>query len=108
MINLTQTAREKILEIASKEELSPTVRAGIAGGGCAGYRHDLYFEEKDKIKDSDHVLEFDGVTLVVDMMSATYLDGTTIDYVDGLMGAGFKFDNGKYKKTCGCKQSFSV
>lgn len=107
-IVLTEKAVKKVLDIAKESNLEPRIRVGVRGAGCSGYTHDLFFEEKDKIWDTDHVLEFNGVTLVVDMISATYLNGTTIDYVDGLGASGFKFDNDKHKETCGCGSSFRV
>lgn len=108
LLELTDNAISKIREIAEAEDLTPMIRAGIKGGGCSGYTHNLFFEEDEKINETDHVFEFDEVRVVVDMMSMTFIEGTTIDYVDGLMGAGFKFNNPKAKATCGCQQSFSV
>lgn len=108
LVELTEKAVQKIKEIAEKEDMTPIIRAGVKGGGCSGYTHDLFFEKEEEIKDMDHVFEFDGVRLIVDMMSLTYIEGTSIDYVDGLMGAGFKFNNPKAKRTCGCGSSFST
>lgn len=107
-IELTEKAIAKIKEIANSENLEPRIRAGIKGGGCSGYQHDLFFESKKDIRDTDNVFQFDGVEVVVDMMSMTYLVGTTIDYTDGLMGTGFKFINPAAKRTCGCGSSFSM
>lgn len=108
MLQLTEKAVSKIREISEKESIVPLVRAGVKGGGCSGYQHDMFFEEENKIRETDHVFEFDGVRLVVDMMSMTYIEGTTIDYIDGLMGTGFKFLNPRAKTTCGCGSSFKV
>ena len=107
-IELTENAIKKVQEIATAEDSAAIIRAGVRGGGCAGYSYVLTLEEEADINDTDNVVEFDGgVKVVVDMMSMTYLDETTIDYVDGLMGAGFKFINPAAKKSCGCGSSFS-
>lgn len=109
MITLSKVAENKITEIAEKEVLKPIVRAGIKGGGCAGYKFDLYFEDEKDIKETDQVFDFNhDVKIVIDMMSMVYLEGTNIDYVDNLTGAGFKFNNSSAKTTCGCGQSFKV
>jgi iron-sulfur cluster assembly accessory protein len=106
MIEITDIAKEKILEIAEKEDLKPFVRVGVAGGGCSGYQHQFFFDEK--VQETDHTFEFDGVCVIIDMISMTYLEGITIDYIDGLMGAGFKFINPNATGTCGCGSSFAV
>jgi len=106
-IELTENAIKKVQEIATAENSVAIIRAGVKGGGCAGYSYVLTLEEEAGINDTDNVVEFDGVKVVVDMISMSYLEETTIDYVDGLMGAGFKFLNESAKTTCGCGSSFS-
>ena len=69
--------------------------------------YDMYFDDLPAT-DADEVMEQDGVKVVVDPMSYQYLDEVTIDYVDGLMGAGFKFINPKVKASCGCGSSFDM
>src|SRR6185437_4398188 len=87
MITITPKAAEKVLEIAAAEELQGQgLRLRVIGGGCAGFPYDLYF----------------------DPLSYQYLDGTEIDYVEGLHGSGFKFGNPNVKSTCGCGSSFSA
>ena len=107
MISITQNAANKILSIAKKENVSATIRVGIKGSGCAGYSYVLDFENENKIKDTDTVVEEKDITIVVDMMSLTYLEETVVDYVDGLMGSGFKFINPSATKKCGCGSSFA-
>lgn len=107
-IELTEKAIGKVQEIAEADNLVPLIRAGVKGGGCSGYTHNLFFEEEEDINDTDHVFEFEGIRVVIDMMSMTFMEGTTIDYVEGLMGAGFKFINPSAKSTCGCGSSFKV
>ena len=106
-ISLTDRAAEKVHEIANAEELlGQGLRLRVIGGGCAGFSYDLYFE--DKPTDMDETFEDKGVKLYIDMISHQYLDGTQIDYVEGLHGAGFKFLNPQAKSTCGCGSSFSA
>jgi iron-sulfur cluster insertion protein len=104
MITLTTKAVTKIKEIAESDAIETlTLRVKVLGGGCAGFSYDLYFE--DNITDMDEVFEKDDVKIAVDMLSHQYLDGVEIDYVEGVMGAGFKFLNPNVKSTCGCGSS---
>jgi iron-sulfur cluster insertion protein len=108
MIILTDKASDKVKEIRSAEDLGDQgLRVRVIGGGCSGFSYDLFFEDEPKT-DLDFEFESEGIPLLVDMMSLQYLDGTTIDYVEGLHGAGFKFMNPKAKSTCGCGSSFSA
>ena len=108
MLTLTSKAAEKVKEIqAGDGDLEGQgLRVRVLGGGCSGFQYDLFFE--DEISDLDHTFESYGIPLYVDMMSYQYLEGTEIDYVDGLHGAGFKFLNPTAKATCGCGSSFSA
>src|SRR5258706_12488131 len=107
MLGLTAKAAEKVREIQSAENIEPSygLRLRVVGGGCSGFAYDLYF---DQLTEMDRTFESHGVKLVVDEMSLQYLAGTTVDYVEGLQGAGFKFTNPNVKSTCGCGSSFSV
>lgn len=105
MITITDAAVAKMKEIAEAEGLVPQVRVGVKGGGCAGYMTDMFFDEQ--VNEGDEIFEKDGVKVVVDMMSIQYLDGTEIDYQDGLMGAGFKFNNPNAQNSCGCGKSWA-
>ncbi|NVB37478.1 iron-sulfur cluster insertion protein ErpA [Pseudenhygromyxa sp. WMMC2535] len=106
-LNMTTVAAEKVVEIRKAEDIedSYALRVKVMGGGCAGFQYDLYFDEQ---VEGDNVFESSGVKLVCDQMSFMYLMGTTIDYVEGLQGAGFKFDNPNTTGSCGCGSSFSV
>jgi len=107
MLALTAKAAEKVREIQVAENIDVTygLRLRVVGGGCSGFAYDLYFDQK---MDTDRTFDSNGVALVVDQMSLQYLAGTTVDYVEGLQGAGFKFLNPNVKSTCGCGSSFSV
>jgi iron-sulfur cluster insertion protein len=107
MITLTEKASEKVKEIQSAEGLQGQgLRLRVIGGGCSGFTYDLFFD--DEITDMDETFDSRGIPLYVDQMSLTYLSGTEIDYVEGLYGAGFKFNNPVAKSTCGCGSSFSA
>jgi len=104
---LTEVAAEKVREIRDAETIEPhyALRVKVMGGGCSGFQYDLYFDEH---AEGDYVFESSGVKLFSDQMSFMYLMGTTIDYVEGLQGAGFKFNNPNTTGSCGCGSSFSV
>ena len=106
-ILLTEVAVKKVQEIRESESIEESMflRVRIVGGGCSGFSYDLYF---DTITPMDKQLLSNGVTVIIDQMSLQYLRGTEIDYVEGLQGAGFKFNNPNVKSTCGCGSSFSV
>lgn len=106
-VSLTAGAADKVREIRAEESIedSYALRVKVVGGGCSGFTYDLYF---DQAQDMDHHFEANGVKLICDQMSLMYLMGTEIDYVEGLHGAGFKFQNPNVKSTCGCGSSFSA
>jgi iron-sulfur cluster insertion protein len=107
VVVLTPIAAEKVAEIRKDEgiETEMGLRLRVVGGGCSGFAYDLYFDNRTEM---DVEFELHGVQVFVDQMSLMYLDGTEIDYVEGLMGAGFKFNNPNVKSTCGCGASFEV
>jgi len=107
MVNITPVAASKVNEIRDAEaiEAHMALRLRVVGGGCAGFSYDLYFDEPAEV---DRQFVIQDVKVVVDEMSLMYLVGTEIDYVEGLQGAGFKFNNPNVKTTCGCGSSFSV
>ena len=107
LVRITDVAATKVNEIRDAEgiEANMALRLRVVGGGCAGFSYDLYFDE---IAEVARQVELNGVKVVVDEMSLMYLVGTEIDYVEGLQGAGFKFNNPNVKSTCGCGSSFSV
>ncbi len=82
------------------------LRVRVVPGGCSGFQYSLNIEEGSR--QGDYVLELDGVRLFVDMFSAQYLSGITIDYVTNMMGSGFTFENPNATGGCGCGSSFSA
>ena len=104
---LTKVAAEKVAEIREAEDIEPgySLRVKVIGGGCSGFQYDLYFDEAEE---GDLSFESHSVQLLSDQMSFMYLMGTEIDYVEGLQGAGFKFNNPNTTGSCGCGSSFSV
>ena len=107
MLRITPVAAAKVNEIRAAEAIEDklALRLRVVGGGCAGFSYDLYFDEPAEV---DRQFDVQGVKCIVDEMSLMYLVGTEIDYVEGLQGAGFKFQNPNVKSTCGCGSSFSV
>jgi iron-sulfur cluster assembly accessory protein len=105
-VTLTAKAVEMVKDAIAREGLEGHgIRIGVMGGGCSGFQYAMDFEKEPKA--DDFTLEQDGVKIFVDPMSHMYLQGVTIDYVVGLQGAGFKFENPNAKSTCGCGSSFS-
>ncbi len=105
-IELTPAAVEAIRSaIQSEGESGDSLRVSVVGGGCSSYQYNLDFEKE--VRMGDLTIQFGDVQVVVDPISAGYLKGTTIDYVSGLNGTGFKFNNPNAKRTCGCGSSFS-
>jgi iron-sulfur cluster assembly accessory protein len=107
MISMTPVAVGKVKEIMTAQNPVPSgLRVAVVGGGCSGFQYQMAFENNSN--GMDQVFEFDGLKVFVDQMSAMYLDGVSIDYVETLEGSGFKFSNPNVKSTCGCGSSFSV
>lgn len=104
MITMTDRAAEEVKRIAVAEDLKEQgLRLRVVGGGCAGFTYDLYFE--DAVTDMDEQFESKGVKLYVDPLSNQYLTETEIDYVEGVHGSGFKFNNPNVTGSCGCGSS---
>jgi len=108
-IVLTEKAANEVKRIIvdQKLETGTVLRVGVAGGGCSGFSYSLGFDKSyDEKVDSKY--EYHGVPVVVDKKSALYLDGTTVDFFDGIEKRGFTFDNPQAVKTCGCGSSFQA
>jgi len=106
-LNLTPNAIKKVKEIMSQQNPTPAgLRVGVVGGGCSGFSYSMSFENNAGMMDKTY--DFEGLKVFVDATSAMYLNGCSVDYVETLEGAGFKFENPNVKSTCGCGSSFSV
>ena len=101
-LTMTEVAASKVAEIRDAETIEENyaLRVKVLGGGCAGFQYDLFFDEQ---AEDDMEFESSGVKLIADQMSFMYLMGTQIDYVEGLQGAGFKFNNPMSTGSCGCQ-----
>src|SRR5213596_1985309 len=107
-IEFTSKGAEKVHEFLSAQEAdtsSAGLRVGVRGGGCSGFQYQLAFDEQ---RDDDVVFESHGLKLLVDGPSLPYVDGSQIDYVDSLQGAGFQVNNPNVVAACGCGSSFRV
>lgn len=105
MIYITEKAAKKVKEISDADGLGHyIIRVKVVGGGCAGFSYDMCFDSQ--INEMDEVFEMDGVKIITDPLSYQYLEEASIDYIDGMIGAGFKFNNPKAKGSCGCGSSF--
>lgn len=107
MLTVTENAVHKVREMFADQQLDDGgLRVGVKGGGCSGLEYFLDFS-KEPAK-GDRVFEHHGLRVFVDPKSYLYLVGTELDYEEGLLGAGFKFQNPNANRTCGCGQSFSA
>lgn len=107
MLQLTDVAATKVAEFLEKHERPDALlRVRVVGGGCSGFQYQLALD--DESRDGDQVIEQNGVKMLVDERSLPYLNGTEIDYVEDLMGAGFRFNNPQAVSSCGCGESFQV
>ncbi len=105
VLTVTPVAAAKILELLQARNIPGyALRVFVAGGGCSGLQYGMAFEEGPQ--ELDTVVESDGVRLLVDPTSIMYVGGSTIDFVDSLMGGGFRIDNPNAVSTCGCGSSF--
>ncbi len=107
-ITVTDKAAAEVGSIRSENSIPENyyLRIGVKGGGCSGLSYSLGFDGERR--ETDEVLEINGVQILVDAKSLFYLDGTELDYTDGLNGRGFVFNNPNAVRTCGCGSSFGV
>jgi iron-sulfur cluster assembly accessory protein len=108
-IILSETAAGEIQRVITEQQMSENtcLRIGVAGGGCSGFQYALGFDEKID-ETNDLVSEQHGIKVLVDKKSELFLDGTTIDFYEGLEKRGFTFENPNAVKSCGCGSSFSA
>ena len=108
MLQLTETAINKVNEIIAQQEPKPQgLRISVVGGGCSGFQYSMAFENNKMPLDKEYKFEGD-LRVFIDQASMLYLDNCRVDYVETMEGAGFKFDNPNVTSTCGCGSSFSA
>ncbi|NBW57787.1 iron-sulfur cluster insertion protein ErpA [bacterium] len=106
MLTVTDKAFNQIRQVQLEENETSPLRVFIQGGGCSGFQYGFTFDEKQG--DDDFVLEKDGIKLLVDAMSMSYLDGAEIDYKKDIASAQFVIKNPNATTTCGCGSSFAA
>jgi iron-sulfur cluster assembly accessory protein len=106
VVSITEAAASKIRELQAEEPEgeAAVLRIAIQGGGCSGFEYALGFDTG--VQEGDEANDFHGVTVVVDPLSAPYLKGASIDFVDTLQESGFKIENPNVSASCGCGHSF--
>jgi iron-sulfur cluster assembly protein/iron-sulfur cluster insertion protein len=106
VITLTDTAASKVKDLLDAEgEPNLALRVAVRPGGCSGFSYEMFFDTD--VSDDDNLTDHHGVRVVVDASSAELLQGATLDYKDGLQGAGFAIENPNAQRSCGCGKSFS-
>lgn len=109
MLNVSESAAHKAMELMREEGLNPDsafLRVGVKSGGCSGLSYELKFVAE--AQEGDQLFEDQGVRVLVEKKSLLYLIGTTLEYSGGLNGKGFAFSNPNATRTCGCGESFAV
>jgi len=106
MITMTPVAIAKVKEILSERKEEAGLRIAVTGGGCSGFQYQMTLDREAQA--DDKILDMEGLKIFIDERSLLYLNGTQVDYVEGLNGSGFKFDNPNAKAECGCGESFEA
>jgi iron-sulfur cluster insertion protein len=104
--SVTPRAAKRILEIAAKQGTMAAMRVAVNGGGCSGFQYD--FQLNSNREDDDKLFEVEGATVLVDATSLGFMAGSTLDFIDDLMGQSFRIQNPQAKSSCGCGTSFSL
>lgn len=108
-ISITARAADRLLEVARNEGVDPKstyLRVAVKPGGCSGLTYDLGWDTARS--DGDELAEIEGLQVVMDLKSRLYMDGTELDFSDGLEGKGFHFSNPNAQRTCACGESFGL
>jgi len=104
MITLTENAVKHVAALQKEQQVDgKPLRVYVEAGGCSGMQYGMAFDER---KADDEVVSQNGVEVVVDPMSANFLKGSVIDYIDSLQGSGFQIKNPNVQSSCGCGRSF--
>ena len=106
MITLTAQAEKELRRIMVDQDPNMALRVFVSPGGCSGMSYGMAFD--DEQQEGDQIIEHDGIRISVDEMSAMYLSGSEIDFVDQLMGGGFTIHNPNAVKSCACGHSFDT
>ena len=107
MFSVTTKAADEIKKLLAEENIPEGVlRVRVVPGGCSGFSYEMGFD--DEIEKSDQIVESDGVRVAIDELSYPYLDGSVLDFNDGLNGTGFGINNPNATGSCGCGQSFTA
>jgi len=109
LLKITERAGEQIRTVATQENIDLSkayVRLAVIQGGCSGLTYDLGWDTE--VKDGDARIDINGLSVVIDRRSSLYLDGTELDFTDGLEGKGFHFSNPQASRTCACGESFGL
>lgn len=106
MVTLTDIAARKVGEfLEANDQADAGLRVAVKGGGCSGFQYQLALDEE---REGDRTFDHDGIRIIVDEQSLVYVDGSTVDYTESLMGAGFQVSNPNVVAACGCGSSFRV
>src|SRR3954453_23556538 len=105
MVTLTDTAASKVRELMNGNTPEQGLRVAVRSGGCSGFQYALAFDEQ---RDGDEIFEHSDIRLLVDTESLPFVDGSEVDYVESLQGAGFSVNNPNVVASCGCGQSFKT
>ncbi len=103
---VTERAARRIQAIAAKEPPGSRLRVSVSGGGCSGFQYEFGFDTT--VQPDDLVIERDGVEVLVDAVSLPFVEGSTLDFVDDLMGQSFRVANPNATASCGCGTSFTI
>jgi iron-sulfur cluster assembly protein len=108
-IAFTEKGAQKVHEFLAAQSTEAVatagLRVGVRGGGCSGFQYQLAFDNQ---RDGDVIFEHEGLKILVDAQSLPYVDGSAIDYVESLQGAGFQVNNPNVVASCGCGSSFRI
>jgi iron-sulfur cluster assembly protein/iron-sulfur cluster insertion protein len=106
VFTLTDAAAAKVAELIAREDADDlALRVAVRPGGCSGLSYEMFFDTE--VSADDQVSEYGGVRVAIDPASLPHLAGASLDYKDGLQGAGFSIENPNVTRSCGCGQSFS-
>jgi iron-sulfur cluster assembly protein len=105
MVTLTDTAASKVKELMNGQAEAPGLRVAVRGGGCSGFQYALAFDDQ---REGDEIFEHQEIKLLVDAESLPFVDGSEVDYIESLQGAGFSVNNPNVVASCGCGQSFKT